>query len=181
MKHFSKLLATSLLLACSGVAHAALITNYIELNGPKTIDSTHPFRFEHDLTDDGFTAGFDTIQSAFLSITLKDVGGKDQGGTETYSLTIDSNGFVLLQGKNLDNGAFTFPNLAIPGGALQTLNAGGKLAFTLAAGSGDYQYVRSSLTADYTPGVAPVDVPEPFSVALVGIGLAAIGAARRKA
>lgn len=180
MKHFKKLLAASLLLACSGFAHATLIDT-IELQGPVTVDHTHPFRFEHDFTDNAYTPGFDTIQSAFLSITLKDVGGSGQGGSESYSLTIDSSGVVLLQGKDLNNGARSFDALGITGGALHALHLTGKLAFTLEAGYGDYQFVRSTLEAQYTPGVAPVDVPEPFSVTLVGIGLAAIGAARRKA
>lgn len=181
MKHFTKLCTASLLLAFSGFAHAGLITITDEYK-PETkisVGITSPYKFWHDFTDTGYTPGFDTIESASLTFKLKD-NGKDDGGSETFTLSFTASGDKLFSGSNVPNGNTPYGSFAIVGAPLASLSADGKLQFTLSAGSGEFEFVSSTLSADYKPGVVPVDVPEPFSVALVGIGLAAIGAARRR-
>lgn len=181
MKHFTKLFAASLLLAASGFAHAELIklTDTYTHQGKDTVSPSKPVSFLHDFTDTGYQAGFDSIESATLTFFLKD-NGKDQGGSETFTLRFTDSGTTLYSGANVPNANTQYGGVAIVGPDLQSLSANGKLWFTLSAVSGDFVFVSSSLEAQYKQGVTPVDVPEPFSVALVGIGLAAIGAARRR-
>lgn len=179
MKQFAQLITAVAVFAFSGFASATPITDPFNPT-PVTVTAATPLNFLHDFTDNGYVAGFDTITWAELTIYLKDM-GKNQGGTESFILKIDHDGSTLLTGSNVDNGVTPFAHLSIVSAPLQELSANGKLWFTLSAGTGDFQFVSSVLDAEYTPGVAPVDVPEPLSVALVGIGLAAIGAARRKA
>lgn len=179
MKHFTKLFTASLLLAFSGFAHANLITMTDEYNVKQTVSTARSVMFLHDFTDEDYEAGFDTIVSASLELSLQDK-GNNEGGAETYTLKFTHDGVTLISGANLPNGKTTLPAVQIDGDPLALLGSTGQLWFTLAAQSGDFEFFSSKLTATYREGVKPVDVPEPFSVALVGIGLAAIGAARRR-
>lgn len=181
MKQFAQLIAAAAAFAFSGCANATLITDSTTNTAPITVTTATPLHFLHDFTDTGYVGGFDSISSAELKVSLKDLGGANQGGSETFTLKIDHDGSILLFGSNVSNGVTSYANLSIVNAPLAELSANGKLWFTLSAGSGEFQFVSSTLNAEYTKGVKPVDVPEPFSVALVGIGLAAIGAARRKA
>lgn len=182
MKQFSKFITASVLLAFSGLAHANLITVTDKYEVKQTVTTTSSVTFQHDFTNDGYIPMFDIIESATLEFTLQDNGnGKNQGGPETFTLKINHDGSTLYSGANIPNGTTTFSDLKILGDPLASLSATGKLWFTLAAKTGDFEFMSSTLAAQYKAGVKEVDVPEPFSVALVGIGLAAIGAARRKA
>ena len=140
--------------------------------------TTSALTFVHDITDDGFVPGTDTITSATITVHLTDT-----GGSETYMFTLGA--------------SQTFTNVNVPGGngssdpvilslpSLADLEADGKIAVTVeslqpsAGQTGDFLFADSLLTADVThretevPGPTS-QVPGPASWLLVAAGVAAI-------
>lgn len=148
----------------------------------------------------GFVAGFDTLNSAMLSIFLKD---DATGDNETYKFTLGSSSTQTANGNGLNDidgySVWTGPNwwnwTSVPDApgsvtemvsfnskALTDLRADGAINITIQALSGDFIFEKSVLTADVTRGsiLPPAAVPEPTTVALFGLGLLGFSASRRK-
>lgn len=190
MKRFVQTSFAVVALALSSIANAGVITTTYQAQGAShTIDANSPFTVNFDLTQApyNYRTSFDTVTSAELVFSFKDTGADNRRNpnNEDFAIRIGSDligssgGIINIPNSGRDYGPFI-----IQGGLLDALSASGKLSLVISATSGSFRFVSSRLTANVELGdevLPPGPVPEPLSVALLGIGLAGIAAARRKA
>ncbi len=133
------------------------------------------YTYIHNIIDNGFNSATDLISSADIDISLGDDESDSWffGATETVRIRLDN----VTQGSafEVNTGIYTFNVMT------QFLQTDGTLTVSLEAVSGDFNFRESRLDV-YANRTAPVAaVPEPGSMALMGLGMLGLGfAARRK-
>ena len=145
-----------------------------EIGGSHYVGAGGSYSYQHDVTDNGFRPLQDVITNFTLSIDLYDDERYDRFEIAEIDITGLTDGYVT---------SFGFGNNAYSGWSLfglLELNILGQLSVTVSSvcnflACGDFRVGTSTLV---TRGYS--QVPEPGTIALLGLGLLGIGLGRRK-
>ena len=190
-KHF--FIAAMAMLALSGAAQAGVITSSETAN--EATNRNKPYEFTYDVSGaKDFKANTNFFTSANLGITMSGDNGKQYkfklGHEETFWFVT---WFKDAQEVVYDGLGAVTQNFGFNSTALADLNADGKISIYFKPdfvlfGKNDTMKIDSTLTANFTDpavivtpdGGSDGEVPEPTSIALLGLGLLGMTQMRKR-
>ena len=155
-------------------AYAIPINDLYDPEPNITIDTSNSHGYNHTIA--GFNSLTDTVTSALLAVVLS-----DSGGSEGIQYNLEGN---IYNQNNTGNAAQTY-NFDFGALGILAVLSDGVLNVTLSATSGAYILNSSTLSGEFvrqatTEPEDPVNTPAPGMAAILGLGLAGLGYARRR-
>ena len=195
MKKINQFVLSLLLIAGSNVSNATIYT-FTDVVNPDpdvliSFGNDKSYSFSHSILDDGYNVLTDSITDASIVLNFKDE--STDAAAESVSFTFDLSPFgtqIITSGATF---TATFSDLSL----IELLSADGILNVEIynagitnshQANRSDFLFLGSTLTVyvdgtsneDPSPPLTAQAIPEPATLALMGVGCAGLGWASRK-